>query len=129
VRPACTLPRSVDSSTLEEDPPGNISDPAAPAPQYTSLRPSPEEILENTVRACDLWTDFFPQARREVSRLLVHLLSRIRDARGEDTIAAAYADRNMMPAAVHRRILPDEPGAGSRFRQCVVSQSVCAARG
>jgi hypothetical protein len=95
-----------------------MPDPSAPPPPTTSLMPSTEEILEKTVRACDLCTDLFPQARLEVSRLLVHLLSRIRDARGEDAIAAAYAEWHMMPAAVLRRILPEDPGADSRSRQC-----------
>jgi hypothetical protein len=117
VRPACTRRAPATPLTLAEDTPGDIPDRAAPPPPSNSLRLSPKETLENTVRACDLWTNLFPQAR-EVSRLLVHLLSRIRDARGEDTIAAAYAYWHVMPTAVLRRILPGEPGAGSRSRQC-----------
>jgi hypothetical protein len=126
-RASCRAPATV--STLAEDPPGDIPDPAAPPPPSISLRPSPEEILENTVRACDFWTDLYPQARREVSRLLVHLLRRIRDTRGEDAIAADYADWNMMPAAVLHRILPGEPGAGSRSRQCAArTERLCRAQ-
>jgi hypothetical protein len=59
----------------------------------------------------------------------VHLLSRIRDARGEDAIAVAYADWHIMPAAVLLRILPEDPGAGSRSRQCAaLTESLRPAR-
>jgi hypothetical protein len=52
------------------------------------------------------------------TRILAHLLTRIRNKRGEDAIAAVYALWHILPAAVLHTLLSGDPRAGPLLLDC-----------